>query len=325
MLLFRGGRRREQLLLNGEVIEQGIAQVICSVLQLEDDFFKKLQIIPKQIDQIADEYREAIHNVYEHEKKAVSLKYLRMVKACLDSLLASGLDAEEGMITRLLIYLPCLEAHSQAYDASERLLAGKRYQSEMLNIFNASQGRDDPRVKEYKSAFNKGGHFHNASTAWKCFIDLLANNSEYGLWNITAEVVFDETEIYRGYAERFERAVGELWRLKKDLQYAWNEKDNNYTLSELKQRSAGPRVILSGDENVEVFPMNADFTQRGAVCGIISLTELVMAELNLLDEIDRPIRRCKLCGQLFVPYQKDSMFQLRFQFQCLRSPYLLLV
>ena len=304
MLFFRGGRRQEQLLLNGSVIEQPVAKVICSISQLEEAFLEKVKNVPEQINKIADDYQTVIKNTSALKKDDVSLIYLRRVKKYLDSLFDLELNADEKLIMQLLVYFPCYEAYSQAYDASERILTGRR----QLNEIHSKIEKDNPQIKEFEEALEKGAHVHTASTAWYNFIALMVEDAEYGYWEIAAKVIFDKTEIYRGYAKRFEACVLELRKLKKDLRYAWDESDDGYTLSELKEHLMGPRVIPRKSDNIGVFPAEVDFVCKGEIYGIDSFTELIMAELNLLDEIDRPIRKCKLCGQPFVPYQMQAVY-----------------
>ena len=50
MLFFRGGRKREQLLLNENVIELPVGRITCLIMQLNDTFFDDLKNVPKQVE-----------------------------------------------------------------------------------------------------------------------------------------------------------------------------------------------------------------------------------------------------------------------------------
>lgn len=302
MLFFRGGRKREQLLLNENVIELPVGRITCLIMQLDDTFFDDLKNVPKQVEKLAERYRAEKQEIFQQQKAAIGKKNLLLLKKCLDGLILSTANDSVQLLFRLLVYLPCFEAYSQAYDASERLLVGKSHLKYLMGQLSKPNS-DDSQLTENAEAFNSGSKLHTLSAVWGNFIAFLTGETEDGFWELVANVVFAED----GYANRLKNCLTEVWRLKTDLQYAWEKSDKQYTLTELRQHLAGPRILDRGSQS-SFFNSDSEFVLKGEIYGIVSFTELVMAELKLFALIDREPRRCELCGQYFIPYRKETIY-----------------
>lgn len=304
MLFFCGGRRREQLFLNGRIIDLSVAQVLCDILRLEDVFFEKLKIVPGHLEEIADAYHEAIKGAYMHEQDEVGSGFLKEAKDRLKRLLESASGNYETLMMELLVYLPCFEAYNQTYNESERRLPNEQYRNEVMDLVRSGHGQD-PKVEEYMEIFNRDSHFDDAATAWRTFINFMADDIEYGPWFITAKVIFDKTDSFRSYAKRLEDCLNELWILKKNLEASWDRNSDQLTFDSANVHLIWPRAIM---DKAEIFPPEPAFAYEGNVFGVTSFTQLVTAELILLEKLNRPIRKCKLCSRYFVPYQLKSMY-----------------
>ena len=303
MALFRGARQYEEILVNGKLFKLEPAKIICAILEIQDGFFDKISSIEEGIGEITKAYYNR-QNVSLLEEETC-IQYALTLKDLLMNHRGVSLSQEEELLLNLLIALPCYEVYKYADDHSVRLRAGEEYLKEINSALRMNDGTPDPRIESYKIAEEKAREYDNESAAWSHFLLFLRESEHNEIWRFVTDIIFGAAGTGKTYQMLFSESIAELQNVKRELRRAIGEDDAN-SLEKLKHSLAGPRV-LSSDYMVEELPPKAN-KRYGKIYGVVSFVEIVLAELNLLDEIKREIKKCKLCGRYFVPYQADSKY-----------------
>ena len=304
MALFRGARQYEEILVNGKLFKLEPAKIICVILELQDDFFNKMSSIEEGIGEITKAYHNR-QNVSFFDEEETCIQYALTLKDILMNHRGIVLSQEEEMLLNLMITLPCYEVYKYADDHSVRLRAGEEYLKEINSALRMNDGTPDPRIESYKIAEEKAREYDNESAAWSHFLLFLRESEHNELWRFVTDIIFGSAGTGKNYQRLFNESIAELQNVRQELRRAVGENDAR-TLEMLKHRLTGPRVI-SDNYRVEELPPRAN-KRYGKIYGVVSFTEIVLAEFNLLDEMNRRIKKCKLCGKFFVPYQTDSKY-----------------
>lgn len=298
MLFFRGGRQNEELLVNGRYERLPVAHAICELLEMNDALIQDMESLQEGVAELSKEYWATTRPVIlDENEEARASRYVLNMKNRVNGFLAG----RDEMISRLLVMFPAFEAYAQSNDVSERVLPSKRHINEIMALIASGSSMGDPKTEEYLRASRAAGEEAGDAAAWGSWLAVLTGAADTCMWTLVADVLLHPET---GYGHRLHLCIEELQKLKKELGYVFLHDDHDAE-AELKHHLIGPRRV--NGENL--FPEPSTKADKYCVVyGFISLTELVTAELNLLEEIDRPLRRCALCGRFFVPYQKNSMY-----------------
>ena len=317
VLLFRGSRAHEELLLNGKSEKIHPAQIICSILDLDESFFHRLTCTYEVLKGIEVEYQKQT----ESEKKDSGRKCLEKVRSAVWALYHQADHDEERLLSKLFVYFPCYDAYTHSNASVERHRVKQPYLTKVMQ-----SDINDP-VKEENGEFDKVlNAIGTLSSSWSIFIRYLRNQDEIALlyddsyFNMVADVIFGCLDVSgrsddasdgslnvsdRSYADRFKLCIQELKRIKIDLHLIYEQADKD-VLYELQNGLPGPRYYTYDE-----YSLPASETKIGKynrVFELSSFSELIVAELSLLDTIQRSPRKCALCGRFFVPYRLSTKY-----------------
>ena len=297
--LFRGTRSEEKIQLNQDTRSLMIGQIICTVLDLDSDFFRREQLFLDKIQAIEEAYlKSGQGSRYRDENEAQAA--LQQLRAILCS--TEFEDEELALLHRLIVFLPCFYAYGQAHALVMRTLPNTAF----LNEVTQCSGKDDSESKAIVRIYEQMNHevkkHANEYSGWNCFLSFLDDNSKEYPWSIVAKEIFG---VNRGnsYRTLYEGCIAELRRLRLDLQQSLflNSSESTQLLGEV---IPGPRVY-QGSVSL-IGPESDDKSRFSPIYEIESLSELVRAELMLLHTIDREVLQCKVCGKYFVPYRTKA-------------------
>lgn len=193
-------------------------------------------------------------------------------------------DPEEAMIQRIIVFLPCYEAYSKSYAPTMRVLPSSGHGPTLQN---------DTEANQYM--------------VWNCFLCFLegdlVDDLESPFCIHIAKTVFGADSPTESYLEMMKRCLVELRRLQDRLADSLFHNDTESTQL-LIDVLPGPR-IFQGRASL-LGPSDDEKGKYTQIYEILSFSELVRSELLLLEQIDRAVHRCQICGKYFVPYRNTA-------------------
>lgn len=302
VLLFRGSRSKEEILLNNSLYDLHIAQIIIYILNLDDSFFHNLLDIADRLKAIEDAFHLSKPPSMEKEDEFYR-SFIDQVCFIIYEMIDNSASEEEKILFRLAAYLPCYESFNRSYALTERLRPKEPYLAKVTASESGSVIRqENSQINEILFSFGTD------YAGWNQFINYLEKTEDEGhyLYSPIVKAIFGSFSGDRSsYASSFKAIVWELKRNQNDLQSIFVEKDNSI-LDELLQGLPGPRY--SRNYEFKFPPSDAKVEKYNRIYEFNSFSELIIAELNLLNEINRPLIQCKLCGRFFVPYKIGSVY-----------------
>lgn len=307
MLVFRGYRTGEDIAFNGVEQHLQLGGVILALLDLDRPFFDDLATISSNMKSSSNAYHSQT-KIYEETDVERDKRYLRSLNDQVQALLAKYPSEQKSLIAHLLVFIPCYDAYMHYYDQSERLLPWsfeqEKIQKIMQNPGNIPADVAKEVEEEYTEASKYRADIHSKSYGWNAWLQLLAHNNQNIIWGTAANVIFNETD---GYAIRFETCLHEVRKLHRELRYAIVEGDQK-TMADLQSHLPGAR-LMGNQTNAPVFKTEIKSKRKyGYVYGSVTMLQLVMAEFNLLNQIDRQFVKCELCDKYFVPYRTGAKY-----------------
>lgn len=298
VFLFRGQRKEESIQIDKAFFSLSVGQILCTILGLKDVFFRLMNEMLRDLNEIQRVYLESKGRFSD---EFVARKCLEDLKTRLFGELFS--DPEEALLHRLIVFLPCFDAYSKAYTPMMRVLPNSGMHGKIVHRQIGSMPDSNHAAEEFDAATRELKKNADQYAAWNSFLCFLEDDLEYPLWEMIAKTVFGANNPMESYLELMKSCLVELKRLQEDLDRCLFRNDAE-SAQLLNDMIPGPRVYR-GKASL-IGPGADEIGKYTHVYEIVSFSELVRAELLLLEQIDRTVHRCRVCGKYFVPYRNTA-------------------
>ena len=302
ILYFRGSRKKEEVFFC-TLRTYPVAFFICVLLEHATELIDAFAEICKKVESLKSNYHQKLpKDSIQREEHAKT--YVSELKDAVLGEVSSKDNEDIQTVLQLLCLFPCMEIYHQSHDSSDRTLSESRFLHDIQRMDrNGAEYKE--AIKEQQEELYSNRRQKNSQEAWGQWISYFNEDSDLCVWTTVASELFGDR---RPYNDEMRAVNAELKKLIRMLHYVHDEHDDS-VLRELQRPVSGS--ILSNESEIAkwMFPVpNGKNEKYKEIIAIYTLTDLIVAEMSLLDKINRPLRKCAMCERYFVPFQMESKY-----------------
>lgn len=297
---FRGDRKNEHIQIDKQALTVPVGHVLCAVLGLEESFFTETEEVIVATEAIQQRFLlERIGDIFRDEE--IARQTVKEMKELLAQKRLFG--AEAAFVFRMMVFLPCFDSYVKANEPMMRVLLNRKELGRFLTQQDDSQAGRAMTQEEYDQNQKAIKKYADQYAGWNSFLSFLEDETEELPWSIVANVIFGVENTRESYIEQLKNCVIEIKRLRSDL-IGFLLQNSEESKALLFDAFPGPRVYQGHDHLTGKTLAASEKYSR--IYEIVSFSEMIRAELMLLDTINREVQRCEICGKYFVPYRVSA-------------------